>query len=311
MNLDYTILSTMVSLLFSILGIYFFVLLGAFAKWHFKEALHERSLILVSVYILQPFLTFWGLTTRPLDGAVFSSALWYLVAVFALFLPMVPLARRFYRDKKRRAVFLIASLVGNTGNLGIPLGIAIFGEASIPYTTLINLANVFFVNIIGVYIYSSGSFSPKESVMNVIKMPILWSAVAALFVDLMGWHVPEVIENDLKIGAYASIAMQLLLFGIYLSQVRVNHIDWALAKGVGTVKFLLLPLAGWLTAHWVGLDRLTTDILVMELMTPLAIANVNFAALFDCRPKEVAALVFLSSIFFLLYFMILWPLFFG
>ncbi len=301
----------MISLFLSILGIYFFVALGAFAKWRFKEELHDRTLILVSVYILQPFLTFWGLTTRPLESEIFSTALWYLVAVFVLFVPMLFVGRRFFADRKKRALFLVASLVGNTGNLGIPLGIAVFGEASIPYTTLINLANVFFVNIIGVYIYSSGSFSPKESVMNVIKMPILWSAVAALVVDLVGWRLPDAIETNLKAGAYASIVMQLMLFGIYLSQVKVAHIDWALAKGVGIVKFLLLPLAGWLMARWAGLDGLATDILVMELMTPLAIANVNFAALFDCRPKEAAALVFLSSIFFLIYFMVLWPLLFG
>lgn len=301
----------MISLFLSILGIYFFVALGAFAKWHFKEELHDRTLILISVYILQPFLTFWGLTTRPLESEIFSTAFWYLAAVFVLFVPMLLVGRRFFADRKKRALFLVASLVGNTGNLGIPLGIAIFGEASIPYTTLINLANVFFVNIIGVYIYSSGSFSPKESVMNVIKMPILWSAVAALVVDLVGWQVPEAIETNLKAGAYASIVMQLMLFGIYLSQVKVAHIDRHLAKGVGVVKFLLLPLAGWLMARWAGLDRLATDILVMELMTPLAIANVNFAALFDCRPKEAAALVFLSSLFFLIYFMVLWPLLFG
>ncbi len=297
----------MISLLLSILGIYFFVALGAFAKWRFKEELHDRSLILISVYILQPFLTFWGLTTRPLHSEIFSTALWYLAAVFVLFVPMVFIGRRLFADKKKRAIFLVASLVGNTGNLGIPLGIAIFGEASIPYTTLINLANVFFVNIIGVYIYSSGSFSPKESVMNVVKMPILWSAVAALIVDLAGWHLPEAVETNLKSGAYASIVVQLLLFGIYLSQVKVAHIDRRLAESVGLVKFLLLPLAGWLVARWTGLDTRATQILVMELMTPLAIANVNFAALFDCRPKEVAALVLLSSIFFLVYFMVLWP----
>jgi predicted permease len=297
----------MVALLVSILGIYFFVALGAFGKWRFKEELHDRSLILVSVYLLQPFLTFWGLTVRPLDGAVFGVAGWYLAAVFSLFFPLVPLARRLFADKKERALFLVASLVGNTGNLGIPLGVAIWGEASVPYTTMINLANVFFVNIIGVYIYSSGSFSPKKSVMNVVKMPILWSAVAALAVNAIGWHIPEAVEKNLQLGAYASIVMQLLLFGIYLVQVRPEHLDRRLAGWVGAVKFVALPLAGWLLTMGADIDPMVRAVLLMELATPLAVANVNFAALFDCRPKAAAALVFISSLFFLLYFMVLWP----
>lgn len=298
----------MESLLLSILGIYLFVALGAFAKWRFKEDLHERSLILVSVYILQPFLTFWGLTSRPLSSDVFEAPLWYLVVVSLFFVVMIPIGRALFADRKKRAIFLVASLVGNTANLGIPLGIAIFGEASVPYTTMINLANVFFVNTIGVYIYSSGTFSPKESVINVLKMPILWSALAALLVNAVGWKIPGAIEENLKLGAYASIVVQLLLFGIYLSQVRVAHIDWKLAKTVGAIKFFLLPGAAWLLLKMVHLDPFVTSVLLMELITPLAIANVNFAALFHCRPKEVAALVFLSSIFFLLYFALLWPL---
>ncbi|WP_456452192.1 AEC family transporter [Hydrogenimonas sp.] len=298
----------MISLLLSILGIYFFVALGAFAKWRFKEELHERSLILVSVYILQPFLTFWGLTTRPFDAGIFEASGWYLFVVFSLFVPMLLLAPRLFADKKKRAIFLIASLVGNTANLGIPLGIAIFGEASVPYTTMINLANVFFVNIVGVYIYSSGSFSPKESVMNVVKMPILWSALAAIAVNLLGLQLPDAVEENLRLGAYASIVVQLLLFGIYLSQVRVEHIDWLLVKTVGAVKFFVLPATAWALLHFVPLDDFVKKVLLMELLTPLAIANVNFAALFHCRPKDVAALVFVSSFFFLVYFMVLWPL---
>jgi len=295
-------------LLVSILGIYFFVALGAFSKWKFKEELHDRSLILVSVYILQPFLTFWGLTARPIASDVFEVSFWYLAVVTALFALMLPVAGRLFPERKRQAIFLVASLVGNTGNLGIPLGIAIFGEASVPYTTMINLANVFFVNILGVYIYSSGSFTPRQSVMNVVKMPILWSAVAALAVNALGIHIPPSIEANLRLGAYASIVMQLLLFGIYLAQVRAEHLDRKLLPAVGFVKFLLLPLAGWGVMRLSSLEPMVQAVLLLELMTPLAVANVNFAALFDCRPKDVAALVFAGSLFFLLYFAILWPL---
>ncbi len=298
----------MSTLLLSILGIYFFVALGAFAKWRFKEELHERLIILISVYILQPFLTFWGLTTREFDPDIFEAPAWYLLTVSLLFLLMLAFSKSLFPDKKKRAIFLVSSLVGNTANLGIPLGIAIFGEASVPYTTMINLANVLFVNSVGVYIYSSGSFSPKESMMNVVKMPILWSAAAALAVNIAGIEIPHTIEENLKLGAYASIVVQLLLFGIYLAGVRVEHLDLKLIKAVGSVKFFILPALAYALLQLSDMSPFIESILLMELITPLAIANVNFAALFNCRPKDVAALVFASSIFFLLYFVLIWPL---
>jgi len=298
----------MISLLIAILGIYFFVLLGLFAKWHFKDELQERSLILVSVFILQPFLTFWGLTTRPFKLEFFEAPMWYLLIVLAFFVMMIPIGKTLFKDKKKRAIFLISSLVGNTANLGIPLGVAIFGEESVPYTTMINLANVLFVNTIGVYVYSSGSNSVKESLINVIKMPILWSAIVALIVNFLDIQIPKSIAENLKLGAYASIVIQLLLFGIYLSQVKIGYIDWLLVKTVGIVKFFLLPGIAWLLLQEISIEPFIASILLMELITPLAIANVNFAALFHCRPKDVAALVFVTSVFFLIYFAFLWPI---
>jgi len=40
-------------------------------------------------------------------------------------------------------------------------------------------------------------------------------------------------------------------------------------------------------------------ILFLELMMPLAVANVNLASLYECRPKDVTALVLVTSLLFL------------
>jgi predicted permease len=40
-------------------------------------------------------------------------------------------------------------------------------------------------------------------------------------------------------------------------------------------------------------------IVFIELMMPLAIANVNLASLYDCNPRIVTALVFITSVMFL------------
>jgi predicted permease len=37
----------------------------------------------------------------------------------------------------------------------------------------------------------------------------------------------------------------------------------------------------------------------MEMMTPLAVANINLASLYDCRPKDVTSLILLSTLLFI------------
>ncbi len=289
----------MTSILFSVLGIYIFILVGYFAKRQFKEQMDERTITLLSVYFLQVFLTFWGLLKRPIDTTLFMTPMIYLGIVFIALLLMLPIVKQLFSDNKERSIATVAALIGNTGNLGIPLGIAIFGEESIPYTTVINLANVFFVYTIGVYFYSRGTFDAKKSLINIVKLPILWAALAAITLNLIGYVPSDSVEKTLMMGAYASMTMQLVLFGIYLYGVKIKELNLRLTYWNSGIKYLLLPLIAFFMIRFTDLPTLIKGILFMELMMPLAVSNVNLAALYECRPKDTTAQVFISSILFL------------
>ncbi len=287
------------SAIISVLGIYLFIGVGYLAKRSFRDQMDERTITLLSVYFLQIFLTVWGLLKRPIDMSLLDAPLLYLGITLSLLGITFLLARRFFTDAKERSVATVSALIGNTGNLGIPLGIALFGEQSVPYTTIINLANVFFVYTFGVYFYSRGAFSVKASLYNIVKLPILWAAVLAITLNLYGYRPSETVGKTLMMGAYASMVMQLVLFGIYLYDVKIAQISRKLLGLVSAVKFVLVPAAAFFALSFTGFDPMIKGILFMEMIMPLAVANVNLGALYDCRPKEITALVFLTSVLFL------------
>jgi len=295
-------------LLLSLLSVYFFVLLGVLSKVFFKDKIDSKTVTLLSVYFLQPFLTFWGLTKEKIDSSLIEAPLIYLAIVLSMLFVLYFVSFLIFSNRKERNVFTIASLIGNTGNLGIPLGIALFGEISIPYTTLINIANVFVVYSFGTYFYSRGNFDALKSLLNVVKIPILWAAVFAIIVNIYSFHIPSYIENSLKMGAYASIVIQLMLFGIYLYSVKIKSINLKLTVFTVIVKFIVLPLVTYAVLSYLSIEPLLKGILLMSLMMPLAVANINLAALYDSLPKEVTALIFITSILFLGYFMLVVPI---
>ncbi len=295
-------------MLLSLLSVYFFVLLGVLSKVFFKDKIDSKTVTLLSVYFLQPFLTFWGLTKEKIDSSLIEAPLIYLAIVLSMLFVLYFVSFLIFSNRKERNVFTIASLIGNTGNLGIPLGIALFGEISIPYTTLINIANVFVVYSFGTYFYSRGNFDALKSLLNVVKIPILWAAVFAIIVNIYSVHIPSYIENSLKMGAYASIVIQLMLFGIYLYSVKIKSINLKLTVFTVIVKFIVLPLVTYAVLSYLSIEPLLKGILLMSLMMPLAVANINLAALYDSLPKEVTALIFITSILFLGYFMLVVPI---
>ncbi len=289
----------MSSIIFSISSLYIFIILGYLAKLSFKEKIDDKTITLINVYFLQVFLTFWGLLIRPIDVTLLYAPSIYLVIVAIVILIAAFVAKLLFENKKEYSIATVAAVIGNTGNLGIPINIAIFGEESIPYTTVVNLVNVFVVYTIGVYYYSRGTFDTKTSLMNIVKLPILWAAFIAIFLSIYEVQIHSSIMNMLMMGAYASMTMQLFLFGIYLYGTKIKEVSKTLVIWVLTFKFILLPLIAFLVLINIELDPMIKGIIFIELMMPLAVANVNLASLYDCKPKIVTALVFISSFIFL------------
>lgn len=273
--------------------------MGYIAKKTFKEKIDDKTITLINVYFLQIFLTFWGLLSRPIDiTLLYAPAIYFIIIIFILIITSL-VAHKLFKDKEEYSIAVVAALIGNTGNLGIPLGIAIFGEESIPYTTVINLVNVFIVYTIGVYYYSRGTHDIKTSLLNIVKLPILWAALIAIFLTISHYEASQNIMKTLTMGAYASIVMQLFLFGIYLYGTKIKEINKTLILWVMGLKFLILPSIAFVILYNIELPSMVKGIIFIELMMPLAIANVNFASLYDCKPKLVTALVLISSIIFL------------
>lgn len=289
----------MSSIIYSILGIYIFIVVGYVAKMSFKDAIDDRTITLINVYFLQVFLTFWGLLVRPVDVTLLYAPSIYLVIVVIVLIISALVAKKLFKDRNEYSIATVAAIIGNTGNLGIPLNIAIFGEESIPYTTVVNLVNVFVVHTVGVYFYSRGNFDIKTSLKNIVKLPILWAATVAIILSVYGYKPNEIVMSTLMMGAYASMTMQLFLFGLYLHGTKIQEISKSLAVWVMSFKFLILPAVTFLVLFNIELDSMIKGIIFIELMMPLAIANVNFASLYDCKPRVVTALVFISSIVFL------------
>jgi predicted permease len=285
----------------SISSIYFFIFIGWLAKRFLGAKVDEKSLVLLSIYFLQPMLVFWGLTRDEIDMRVIEAPLLFFLAIMIALSVSYLLAGLLFKAQKDRSIATVASIVGNTGNLGIPLGIALFGEASILYTSIINLVNLFIVNTIGVYFYARGEFSAKEAFIKIFKLPAIWFGFLALLFNTLGLEVPSSLTLSLEMGAYTTMVLQLFIFGMYLYSVKIADIDRKLFTFVTVMKFVLIPLLAMQILDFFPLSDIVYNVILLELIVPLAVMNVNLAALYDCRVNQVTFLVFSSSFLFLGY----------
>jgi len=290
------------NIVIAILSIYIFILFGFIAKKIFKDQIQERGMSIISVYFLHPIFSFWGLSTKPITLSLLQVPLYYVLISCVTILLGYIFARLFFSDDKEKAIMSIAVALGNTGNLGIPLGIALFGEESIIYTSMISVANTFMTYTFGVFFYSGGMSNLKASLLNILKLPVIWASCIALTLNFARIPIPPTIFKSLEMGAYCMIVLQLIVFGIYLCNLKLKQLNYKLLFHVNLVKFILAPLlTAWILFQWLPLTPFVAAVLFVQLIMPLALTNINVAALYDCKPQEVASLVFFTSFIFIPY----------
>ncbi|MGJ0455708.1 AEC family transporter [Aliarcobacter cryaerophilus] len=273
--------------------------MGFIAKKKLKTQIDEKSLVLISLYFLQPIMIFWGLTKEPINYEFILSPIFFIFCMASTLLLMLLYSKFIFSSKTDENIFLATALIGNTGNLGIPLGIALFGEQSVPYTSIINIANIFFMYTISIYFFAREQFNFKQSLKSIFKIPVIWFALLALTVNYYEIPIPKEFDFALEMGAYTSLTLQLIIFGTYLYSVKIKTIPWKLSLQISFVKHILLPIIGILIIiSFTNLNSMVASILIMELMMPLAVNNVNFSVIYNTKPTDVAATILVSSAIF-------------
>lgn len=246
-------------------------------------------------------MIFWGLTKEPLNYEFIFSPIFAIVCMLSSLCLMLLYSKFIFSSKTDENIFLATALIGNTGNLGIPLGIALFGEASVPYTSIINIANIFFMYTISVYFFAREKYNFKESIKSIFKIPVIWFALFALLINYYQVPIPKEFDFALEMGAYSALTLQLMIFGTYLYSVKVKTIPWKLSLHISFVKHILLPIVGLiLIINFTDLNSMIASIIIMELMVPLAVNNVNFSVIYNVKPSDVAATILVSSAIFVL-----------
>ena len=238
---------------------------------------------------------FWGIMLRPIDWSFLFVPFLYFIAVCLAAILLTPV-RFFVHDKKDASLLQITGLVSNTGNLGIPLALFLFGPESVPYTAMINLANGIFILTFGAYRYSRGKFSIKKSLLNVLKLPTIWSAFLAICWQLLEWDFPSILMKPLEMAAYSTMVIQLMIFGMFIATLHRKSMDLKHISFIQITKFVLVPLTVLLLAKQVTLPVLALHCLFIQSIMPIAVNNMNLSALYDCHPQKVAMQAIISTI---------------
>lgn len=200
------------------------------------------------------------------------------------------------REKRYLMPFIVASSAGNTGYIGYPVSLALFGKQGLSLAVTFDVfATVFYALLFAALLISYGG-GKTESFSELLKSVITFppTIAALLAVLLRPVRIPLFIHETLEFVSQAAIPLTLVALGISLVQiVRFDYLKH-LALSV-TLKLLISPLIAYLVVPWF-LDGLPAKITILQSGMPALMLTYILSIRYQTDPDFASFIVFFSTL---------------
>ena len=233
-----------------------------------------------------PALLFHTLATAEVDVSRLSRMALATVAVHLVFVPIAFLLLHLAGKDWRLGV---AHVVGNTGNLGLPVCLFAFGAEGLAY------AMAFFaVQCLLLFSLGDAVYSGRVKAMQLLRSPILYAIIAGVVVRLSELAVPAFVLQTSELLGQIVIPIMLITLGVSLAGMRTAQLPESLRWSA--VRTVLAVLVGFGVAALFGLDGVARGVLILETAMPVAVFNFLLVLRHGRDSQEVSGLILVTHL---------------
>ena len=277
-----------------------FIVAGLAALARARLGLHARSISRVAFYLFTPALVFDSLSTTHVSWDVFGRLAVIMILVSALLLGLGFLASRIMGLKgTTQAAFLVAIIMMNAGNYGVPVNSFAFGPDSLAPVSVFFTMSAMMGSSLGVYLSARGKASAGLALRRMVGVPLVYAAALGLLINLAGWTVPDPLARAFHLLGQGSVPAMLIVLGIKLSELiqnRQNSVHVPAVVFVTVARLLVAPALAWLLAEALGLQGMARNVAIVEAAMPTAVITTILATEFETDSSFAALCVLVTTL---------------
>ncbi|MEY3333167.1 MAG: AEC family transporter [Cuspidothrix sp.] len=224
---------------------------------------------------------------------------WLRIKTLAYFTNSVP-------QSATQGSLILAAMVGNTGNLGYPITLAMVGKEYFAWALFYDmLGSLFGAYGLGVILAArlGNNIQNYTQIAKVILInPALWSFGFGLW--LYQLRLPSVVEFTLEKLAWVGVALSLMLIGMRLSQLKSWH-KLPEAWSSIFIKMLVVPLILGSMLSLFGVTGNAAQVMVLQMGMPPALATLVIAETFNLD-RDLAVTILAMGMIVLLFTLPIW-----
>jgi predicted permease len=279
------------------------VLIGFLAAKY--SGVSGRSMSSLLFYYITPIVFF----SIPASASINFKSFTIGIIVFLISSLLCIISFRFFKkiyDDSSANLLAFSSGTANSGYFMLPLASKLFDKDTLGIYMIGLIGMSIFESSIGYYVLYKNLSSFKETIIKMVKLPILISFTLGCLFSISGLTIPIFLSDFLKSTKEAFSLLGMILVGLYLHELKKFEIDKKFTIYSFISKFLIYPLV---VNILILIDKYILHIysveyynaLIIVSIAPIAVNSIVMSSLMEQKPERAAATVLLSCIFALLY----------
>ncbi|MBP1931725.1 AEC family transporter [Ammoniphilus resinae] len=260
--------------------------------------LDMKTLSKLLMYIFIPAIAFIKIYETKISLVLLASIMGFLILqLIIVSLIGMGVSRLMHFGKSMKASFQNSIILSNNGNIGLPLNDLVFRHD--PYAMSIQIVVVVFEILVtftlGLFNAGAAKEGLKNSLLTLVKMPILYTLFLAFCLNFGEIKIPDSIMVPIRTTANGMISIALITIGAQVAVTVFNKNS--LAVFVSTfIRLLIAPVIAFFLILLFGLEGITAQALLIASAMPTSRNSASLALEFDNEPEFAAQAVLLSTL---------------
>ena len=198
-----------------------------------------------------------------------------------------------YPSKTRWGV-VAASTLFNSGFLGYPVVLGVFGAAGLVRAIFYDVGSTILFISFGIFFLIIYGGSYQEIIKRSVLFPPLLAVIMGVIANLLHLPLGSVIPSTLNYLGGAAIPLIMLSLGLSLEFKGIKEY-FCVASFVSILKLVISPLIAMIVVGLVGFTGLDRTVSIVEAGMPSAMLSLVLAITYDLDVKATVACIFLST----------------
>jgi malate permease and related proteins len=198
-------------------------------------------------------------------------------------------------SKKTRWTLVGTSTLFNSGFLGYPVVLGIFGATGLVRAVFYDMGSTILFLSLGILFILIFGGKYTSIIRRTLLFPPLWGIILGILANTLHLNLGLIPLNVLKYLSGAAIPLIMISLGLSLEAGDIKNYLGA-ASFVTLTRLIISPMIAILMVYILGLHGLEGTVTVVEAGMPSAMLSLVLAASYDLDIKAAAACIFLSTV---------------